>query len=50
MLAFYDGKVASWQVPDAVIFVDDLPLGATGKVLKIKLREKFGEHLIENKL
>jgi fatty-acyl-CoA synthase len=49
LLAFYDGKVASWQVPDAVIFVDDLPLGATGKVLKIKLREQFGDHLIEKK-
>jgi len=47
LLAFYDGKVASWQVPDAVIFVDDLPLGATGKVLKIKLREEFSEFLIE---
>lgn len=46
LLAFYDGKIASWQVPDAVIFVDELPLGATGKVLKNKLRAKFGEHLI----
>ena len=45
--AFYAGKVASWQVPDAVIFVEDLPIGATGKVLKIKLRERFGEHLIK---
>ncbi len=46
--AFYDGKIASWQVPDAVIFVEELPLGATGKVLKNKLREQFGEYLIEN--
>jgi len=44
--AFYDGKIASWQVPDAVIFVDSLPIGATGKVLKNKLREEFGETLI----
>ncbi|MCP5072321.1 MAG: long-chain-fatty-acid--CoA ligase [Rhodobacteraceae bacterium] len=46
ILTFYNGKVATWQVPDAVIFVDDLPLGATGKVLKNKLREQFGETLI----
>ena len=45
--AFYDGKVASWQVPDRVIFVNELPLGATGKVLKNKLRETYGDILIE---
>ena len=47
LLAFYDGKVARWQVPDRVIFVDALPLGATGKVLKNRLREEYGEVLIE---
>ncbi|MGB2246227.1 MAG: hypothetical protein ACPH3N_01085, partial [Alcanivorax sediminis] len=41
-----DGKVASWQVPDKVIFVEDLPLGATGKVMKNQLRERFGEILM----
>lgn len=45
-LSFFEGKVATWQIPDAVIFVDALPLGATGKVLKKDLREKFGEYLI----
>ncbi|MFV0473218.1 MAG: long-chain fatty acid--CoA ligase [Pikeienuella sp.] len=45
--AFYDGKVASWQVPDRVIFVEALPIGATGKVLKNKLRESYGDVLIE---
>lgn len=44
--AFYDGKVASWQVPDRVIFVDALPLGATGKVLKIKLRAEYNDILM----
>ena len=34
ILAHYDGKVPDWQVPDKVIFVDELPLGGTGKVLK----------------
>lgn len=46
LLAFYEGKVASWQVPDRVIFVDDLPLGATGKVVKAKLREAYGDVLL----
>lgn len=45
LLAFYEGKVASWQVPDKVIFVDELPLGATGKVVKVKLREAYGDVL-----
>jgi 3-(methylthio)propionyl---CoA ligase len=46
VLAFYDGKIARWQVPDKVIFVDELPLGATGKVLKNKLREQYGDVLL----
>lgn len=46
ILEFYSGKIASWQLPDKVIFIDDLPLGATGKVLKNKLREKFGDVLV----
>jgi fatty-acyl-CoA synthase len=46
LLAFYDGKVASWWRPDAVVFVDALPLGATGKVLKHRLREQYRDHLL----
>ena len=41
LLAFYNGKVAKWQVPDDVVFVDSIPLGATGKMQKMKLREQF---------
>jgi fatty-acyl-CoA synthase len=44
LLAFYDGKVAKWQVPDDVQFVDAIPLGATGKMQKMKLREQFKDH------
>ncbi|MFM7847738.1 MAG: 3-(methylthio)propionyl-CoA ligase [Rubrivivax sp.] len=44
LLAFYDGKVARWQVPDDVVFVDAIPLGATGKMQKMKLREHFKDH------
>jgi len=39
LLAFYVGKTAKWQIPDDVIFVDAIPIGATGKILKNKLRE-----------
>ncbi len=39
LLAFYEGKIAKWQVPDDVVFVDAIPLGATGKMLKTRLRE-----------
>ncbi|GAA4339364.1 3-(methylthio)propionyl-CoA ligase [Variovorax defluvii] len=42
LLAFYGNKtVAKWQVPDDVVFVDAIPLGATGKILKTKLREQL---------
>ena len=42
LLKFYEGKVAKWQVPDDVAFVDAIPVGATGKMLKTRLREMFG--------
>lgn len=45
LLAFYDGKVPRWQRPDRVIFVESLPLGATGKVVKASLRELYGDVL-----
>jgi acyl-CoA synthetase (AMP-forming)/AMP-acid ligase II len=41
LLRHYDGKVAKWQTPDDVAFVEAIPLGATGKVMKNKLREQF---------
>ncbi len=44
LLKFYEGKIAKWWLPDDVAFVDALPLGATGKVQKVKLREQFREH------
>jgi fatty-acyl-CoA synthase len=46
MLGFYEGKVAKWWVPDDVIFVDQIPLGATGKMQKNKLREEYGDRLM----
>ncbi|MEZ5740309.1 MAG: long-chain-fatty-acid--CoA ligase [Burkholderiaceae bacterium] len=44
---YYDGKIAKWQVPDKVVFVDQLPIGATGKVIKHKLRDEFGSILVD---
>jgi acyl-CoA synthetase (AMP-forming)/AMP-acid ligase II len=44
LIKFYDGKIAKWWTPDDVTFVDALPLGATGKVLKNKMREQFKEY------
>ncbi|WP_152981530.1 AMP-binding enzyme, partial [Hymenobacter sp. AT01-02] len=44
LLAYYDGKVARWWVPEAVEFVDQLPHTATGKLLKTKLRQDFAEY------
>ena len=41
LLAFYEGKTAKWQIPDDVVFVDAIPLGATGKMLKTRLREQL---------
>ena len=46
MLAWFDGKVASWWKPDAVIFLEELPHTATGKVSKLTLREQYGDYLL----
>jgi acyl-CoA synthetase (AMP-forming)/AMP-acid ligase II len=44
LLALYTGRVASWWTPDDVVFVDALPLGATGKIQKNKLRDRFADY------
>lgn len=41
LLAFYEGKTAKWQIPDDVVFLDAIPIGATGKMLKAKLRDQL---------
>jgi len=43
LLQFYEGRVAKWCIPDDVIFVNELPHTATGKLLKTKLREVYGK-------
>jgi fatty-acyl-CoA synthase len=44
LLKFMEGKIAKWWMPDDVVFVDEIPHTATGKILKTALREKFGEY------
>jgi fatty-acyl-CoA synthase len=44
MLAFYAGKIARWWLPDDVVFVDELPHTATGKLSKRTLRERFRDY------
>jgi fatty-acyl-CoA synthase len=41
MLAYFSGKVAKWWIPDDVVFVDALPHTATGKLLKMQLRQEY---------
>jgi len=43
LLTSFEGKVARWWMPDDVVFVDTLPLGATGKVLKGELRKRYAD-------
>ena len=43
-LDFLQGKIAKWWMPDAVAFVDDIPLGATGKIDKKVVREQFKDY------
>jgi len=46
MLAWFEGKVASWWVPDAVEFVAELPHTATGKLQKRALRELYADYVL----
>jgi len=46
LLSFYEGKTAKWQIPDDVVFVDAIPLGATGKMLKTRLREQLKDYTL----
>ena len=48
LLGYFDGKVASWSKPDDVVFVDELPHTATGKVRKIELRRQFADYRLRD--
>lgn len=44
VLAFMDGKVAKWWLPDDIVFVEEIPHTATGKIQKMALREQFADY------
>ena len=47
---YFENKIAHWQIPDAVIFVDALPINGTGKIVKAELRAKFSDVLLNSAL
>jgi fatty-acyl-CoA synthase len=46
ILAFMKGKIASWWMPDEVVFVDEIPHTATGKIQKTVLRQRFKDFVL----
>ena len=44
ILEYLRDQVPKWWVPDAVEFIDEMPIGATGKILKTKLREIYKDY------
>jgi fatty-acyl-CoA synthase len=46
LLAHYEGRIAKWQIPDDVVFVDAIPLGATGKMQKMTLRQQLKDYVL----
>ncbi|WP_197418315.1 3-(methylthio)propionyl-CoA ligase [Paucibacter sp. KCTC 42545] len=44
LLAFFDGRIPKWQVPDDVVFVNEIPHTATGKIQKLALRQQFKDY------
>ena len=49
ILNFLASKVAKWWLPDEIIFLKELPHGATGKLQKFELREEYTNYYMENK-
>ena len=46
VLAHLEGKIAKWWMPDDVVFVAKIPLGATGKINKLELRRMFQDYVL----
>lgn len=44
LIAFFKGKIPNWQTPDDIVFVEEIPHTATGKISKLQLRDKFKDH------
>jgi len=47
LLRFYEGKIAKWWMPDDVVFVNELPHTATGKLSKLTLRQQFKDYRLD---
>jgi len=46
VLAYMDGKIAKWWMPDDVAFIDEIPHTATGKIQKMALRQMFASYVL----
>jgi fatty-acyl-CoA synthase len=46
ILAWLEGRIAKWWIPDDVVLVEKLPLTATGKISKLELRRQFADHVL----
>jgi fatty-acyl-CoA synthase len=46
ILDFMRGKTANWWLPDDVVFVEDIPHTATGKIQKTALRKQFRDYVL----
>ena len=46
LMAFLSARVAKWWLPDDIVFAEELPHTATGKLQKTKLRERYGSHAL----
>jgi fatty-acyl-CoA synthase len=44
---FLASRIAKWWMPDDIVFVDEIPHTATGKILKTELRKRFADHLVQ---
>jgi fatty-acyl-CoA synthase len=42
--AYLEGRIAKWWIPDDVVFTEALSYGATGKIQKMQLRQRFAGH------
>jgi acyl-CoA synthetase (AMP-forming)/AMP-acid ligase II len=42
--AYLEGRIAKWWIPDDVVFAEALSYGATGKIQKMELRQRFAGH------
>ena len=46
ILGFMQGKTAKWWMPDDVVFVEEIPHTATGKIQKMTLRQRFKDYVL----